>query len=173
MTIYAALLALYPRQFRREYGDDMAALLAEQLRDERAARVIARAALDLVVSVPARHLEVHMPRTSTAPLVAAFIAIAAAFGIFGGPLGVAVALLLLVSATLMWRRNRPIPNGAHQWWKLLIGGIALLLGVIGITTARGELHNGEWYVAMTSLLVALTLIGLGTIMGIVGHFRTP
>src|SRR5688500_18194733 len=101
-------LHLYPRHFRRDYADDMVALFEEQLRDESAPRVIGRALLDLVITVPIRHLEAHMHRSATTPLVVTFAAVAAAAAVFGGPVGVAVAVGLLLLAVLTWRRSRPV-----------------------------------------------------------------
>ena len=62
MTLYGALLRCYPRDFRREYGDDMAQLLALQLRDENAARVWVRTFVDLALTVPSLRLEAVMSR---------------------------------------------------------------------------------------------------------------
>jgi len=78
--VYAALLALYPRRFRREYGEDMVLLFAEQLRDENAWRVYSRAATDLALTVPTSYLEVVM-KTSTSPFLSMFLGAVAVAGI--------------------------------------------------------------------------------------------
>jgi len=57
-----ALLHLYPRGFREEYGADRALLVAASLRDERAGSVVARTLVDLAITVPTRHLEAHVSR---------------------------------------------------------------------------------------------------------------
>lgn len=172
MTIYRASLHLYPRHFRREYGDDMVALLEEQLRDEPAPRVVGRALLDLLVTVPTRHLEAHMHSSATTPLVVTFAALAAAFAVFGGPIGLALAVGLLGLAALIWRRSRPVVTTPDsRWWKLLLGGVGLLAALIVVTTITGELPNGGWYVAMATMFTSFGLIGAGVVLGIAGRFR--
>lgn len=56
---YALLLAAYPREFRREYGREMALAFADRCRDEPAAlaRVWGEALLDLALNVPREHFE--------------------------------------------------------------------------------------------------------------------
>ena len=71
VRVYKALLLLYPRPFRQNYGEDMALLFAEQLRDENRWRVCSRAATDLALTVPTRYLEVIM-KTSTSPFLSTF-----------------------------------------------------------------------------------------------------
>lgn len=61
--VYAALLAAYPSEFRREYGREMALLFADRCRDEAARgrasllRVWRGALLDLALSAPRQRLE--------------------------------------------------------------------------------------------------------------------
>lgn len=176
MTIvraYRTSLRLYPRRFRAEYGDDMVALFEEQLRDEHAARVLGRTALDLALTVPSRHLEAHMHRTSTTALVVTFMALAAGLTALGGPLGLLGAIGMLVLAALTWRRSRPVAASADgSWWKLVLGGLALLALLVVVTTATGELPEGGWFVAMATLLASFALIGTGIGLGIAGRFGT-
>ena len=61
---YALLLAAYPREFRREYGREMALVFADRCREEsraRGAAALARlwgeALLDLALSAPREHIE--------------------------------------------------------------------------------------------------------------------
>jgi hypothetical protein len=173
VRIYRALLHLYPRQFRREFGDDMVALIEDQLRDESSPRVVGRTVLDLVLTVPARHLEVHMNRTSATALIVTFVAVGAGLVILGGPIGLAAALAAFALAAVTWRRTRPVVAvDSGRWWKLLLSGVILLATVVVVTTITGELHNGTWYIAMASLLTALGLMGAGIVLGIAGRFGT-
>ena len=174
MTIYRASLHLYPREFRREYGDDMVALLEEQLRDESAPRVLGRALLDLLVTVPTRHLEAHMHRSSSTPLVVTFASIAAALTVFGGPIGLLGAVALLGVAALIWRRSRPVvATQDARWWKLLLAGVGLLATLIVVTNITGELPSGGWYVAMVTMFTSFGLIGAGVVLGVAGRVRRP
>lgn len=173
MRFYRLLLHAYPRSFRREYGDDMVALLRHQLRDESVARVAARTAVDLAITVPTRHLEAHMSPTPATVLVVLFGALAAALTVFGGPVGVAGGVVLLALAVVTWRRNRPIvETGDTRWWKLLLAGVALLGTLVVVTTITGELHNGLWYLAMATMLTSFGLIGAGIVLGIAGRVGT-
>jgi hypothetical protein len=72
---YRALLRLYPKMFQREYGEEMARLFDEQLRDARAASgrngvagLWARVIVDALATAPRQHLsrERHVPE----PIVA-------------------------------------------------------------------------------------------------------
>jgi hypothetical protein len=172
MRIYRALVLLYPRRFRHEYGDDMVALLEDQLRDEQALRVFARALLDLLVTIPTHHLEVHMPGSATTGLVLSFAAFAVASAVFGGPFGVGAAVVLLVVAALVWRRSRPVvAAGDSRWWKLLFAGVGLLGTLVVVTTMTGELPDGAWFVAMAALFTSFVLIGAGVVLGVASRFR--
>ena len=172
MRIYRALLRLYPRAFRLAYADDMVVLLEEQLRDEPAARVVARTVLDLLVTIPTRHLEVHMTRSTTTPLVVILAAIAVALAVFGGPIGVAGGVALVALAAIVWRRGRPVVAVRDsRWWKLLLSGAGLLATLVVVTTITGELPSGGWYVAMATMFVSFGLIAAGVVLGIAGRFR--
>ena len=185
LAVYRGLLRAYPRRFRDEYGDDMTLLLAEQLRDENAARVWLRALVDLAVSAPARHLEVRMKHSSprTVPTIFATIAICglllAAIG--GSTIGlVAIGLIVAVTAgalaAIAWRRSSELnaPSTATaQWWKYVLTGGVSLTTLIIVTTITGELPDGGWAIAMIVLLASLITLGLGLVLGILhlGSYR--
>ena len=169
---YRVVQHLYPRRFRAEYGDDMVALLREQLRDEPAWRVCARAVIDLAVSIPVLHVEAHMSRSRTPMfvLVAALITAAAAFMFVEGLLGLVIAFLGTALAILIWRRERPARERRRvvaKWWMFLGGGAGLLVVVISAATAAGELSDLAWAIAMICMLTSITLLGAGVVLGIV------
>jgi hypothetical protein len=172
VAVHRVLQRLYPRRFRHDYGDDMASLLRDQLADEPPWRVCGGALVDLAVTVPVRHLEAHMPATRTPAivLVASFIAASAAFAYVEGLLGVLIAALGAMLAMLIWRRERPArPQRAlaGRWWTLVACGAVLLAIVIGTTTAIGDLSEPVWAIAAIALLVAVTLLGTGIVLGFV------
>lgn len=174
-SAYRLALHLYPRSFRREYGDDMVDLLHAQLRDEGTTRVAGRALADLLVTVPTRHLEAHMSRASTTTVIAALVALAGALAVVAGPAGVAAAVAVVAVAGLTWSRSRPVVgdgNGDGRWWKLLLGGAGLFVALIAVTTATGELPSGGWLAAMAVGLTALALMAAGLVLGIAARFRT-
>jgi len=174
LSAYRALLYLYPREFRREFGDDMVALLREQRADEGTARVAGRLVLDLVTTVPSSHLEAHMSRASAPTLAVVLVALAVVFAVVGGPFGLVVAVAALAVATVTWRRSQPIVADASggRWWKFLAGGVGLLVTLIVVTTITGELPEGGWFVAMTAMFTSFALIATGIVLGIASRFRT-
>lgn len=178
VAAYRLAIRLYPRTFRDEYGDDLVLLLTDQLRNDRAPRVAVRTAVDLLLTVPQRHLESRMSTTrpSTLPTVLGAVALsvlvvaivvghptvlagdAAAFLAFGG--------LALLAA----HRDRPFTDPrpwSSRWWHLLATGVVLLAGLVVVTNATGELPSGGWLVAMTLGLGALLLVAGGVVLGIV------
>jgi hypothetical protein len=177
LAVYRRLVRLYPRRFRDEYGPDLVLLLADQLRDEPAWRVLPRSAVDLALTVPTRHLEAHMDRSPTPLVPALFGAVALASVIVAITVGHPVVLVACigVGAAAAWlgllaaHRARPLtdprPKSA-QWWKLTAAGAGLLAALIAITTATGELPSGGWFVAMIAGLTALLLMGAGLVQGI-------
>ena len=65
---YDALVTLYPRTFRDEYGQDMVQLVRNTCDDEPTWRVASRVVVDLALSIPTQHLERHMKRNPS-PLI--------------------------------------------------------------------------------------------------------
>lgn len=174
---YRALLRLYPRRFRDEYGADMALLFADQLRDEPAARVWARSAVDLALTAPAQHLEAHMNRAPSplvpvlfAPIGVSGLGIAAVGGTGPGMLavGLSIAVVALGLAAVAWRNLRTVGTddvSAH-WWKLISGGAGMLAAFAGVTTITGELPQALWWPMIITLFCALALLGTGVVLGI-------
>ena len=109
-TVYQRLLWLYPPSFRRDYGQAMAQVFSDQLRDE-ARRRPRSAALrawlhtlgDLARSVPHQRIEAFMSEQhTTARLIAVIVAVSlsiAAIALIGIP---AVVLLAAVPAWLAY-----------------------------------------------------------------------
>jgi hypothetical protein len=174
LTAYRALLHLYPREFRREFGDDMVALLREQRADEGAVRVLGRAVLDLLVTVPTTHMEARMSRASTPILVVVLVALGVVFAVAGGPFGLVAAVAAFAVAAVTWRRSQPIAAraGDGRWWKFLAGRVGLLVALVVVTTITGELPDGGWFVAMTAMFTSFVLIATGVVLGIASRFRT-
>jgi hypothetical protein len=177
LRVYATIIRLYPRRFREEYGPDLVQLVADQLRDEAAWRVIARTAVDLTLTVPTRHLEAHMDRTPTGIVPILFGTIALSVVCVGAVVGhpvvllacLAVAIAAAALGLLAAHRTRPLtePRAASaHWWKLLASGGALLAALIAITTATGELPDGGWLIAMVTGLTAIVLLAAGIVLGI-------
>jgi hypothetical protein len=173
---------LYPKRFRDDFGPDLVQLVADQLDDEPTWRVATRSAVDLALTIPARHLEARMHRSSTpvVPLLFAALAVASlvAAATASSPIvllvscgvGIAAGSLGLVAALRARALTAPVPLSAH-WWKVLGGGAALLTALFVVTGVLGDLPDGGWMVAMTTGLAALLLMAAGLALG-VAHLLT-
>ena len=174
---YRALLRLYPRNFRDEYGPDMALLFADQLRDEPAARVWVRGMVDLAITVPAQHLEAHMNRPPTPVIPLLFVVVSltgVCVAVIGGSslgmlaVGLSVAAVAASLAAVAWRHTRPVaarPATAH-WWKFLTGGAGVLVAVVVLTTATGEVDESMWWPMVITVVGALLLLATGLVLGV-------
>ena len=174
---YRRLLWLYPRSFRDEYGDDMIELFVAQRRNESAARVWVRAAVDLTIAVPTQHLEVHMHRPPTRSVQLIYSSVCAAGAlvaiIAGSPtvlvVGSVIALIAGVCAVIAGHSSRSVRvrhTSGHAWWRFLTGG-GVLLGAIAITTtATGPVPDAFWLPTMIGIVVALGLLATGLILAI-------
>lgn len=171
---YRAMVRLYPREFREEYGADMVQLLRDQRADEPAWRVFARAAIDVAITVPAQHLEVNMnePSTHLVPLLYTACALGGVLlAIVGGSstgvvaLGVIIAVVAGTTAAIAWRRTGPAGGriSTRGWWKLVVAGPCIIAGVV----AAAGIGIDAWMVGMFAVLVAFVVTGLGVILGIV------
>jgi hypothetical protein len=178
--VYRTATHLYPRAFREEYGDALVALFEDQCRDEHPIRVTCRAAVDLFVTVPIRHLEVPMPRRAPIAMIILYAALAVggfvAAGLSGtnyagGTIGLLVTVVATALAITTWRRNlvtAPV-EGSGAWWKLLVTG-AVLIGSV-IVGAQAGIQ--QWYLAITMVLAGLASVLAGLIFGVARLVRRP
>jgi hypothetical protein len=173
VRVYGALLGLYPRTFRDEYGADMVQLVRDQCADEPAWRVFGRAALDLAITIPAQQLETHMNRPSTHVVPLLYTALAAAgvlCAMIGGSnavivvVGLCAAVVAGTTAAIAWRRTGPVGGNISTdgWWKLVLAGPCIIAAVI-VAAGFGV---DAWMLGMLAVLVALVLTGTGVLLGI-------
>ncbi len=78
LRAYGALVALYPREFRDEYGADMVQLARDACRDDPTWLVAGRVLVDLAVSIPTQHLEAHVHRSPSHLVPLIYTAVAGA-----------------------------------------------------------------------------------------------
>lgn len=171
VRLYARVVRLYPRAFREAYGEDMVALFAAQLQDEPRTRVWTRAAGDLAMTLPTRHVEAHMrlPSRSVPLLAVGTGVLAAVTAVIGGPvvIGAIVALVALTFAYVAWRRDQPVSEpGARPGRRsvLLLGAGAAALA--GLAFAPQDGPEGLWFVYMAVLLAGISAVTVGAIRGI-------
>jgi hypothetical protein len=180
MTLYGALLRCYPRDFRREYGDDMTQLLALQLRDENAVRVWGRTFVDVALTVPSLRLEAVMSRRHVLPDTAvlygsAAVACLVLTALAGtsyvlGTAGLALAVLFGSLAVVAWRRARALGAGSEislHWWKYLATGAAGIAGcVLAANVGDQNVPGNTWFVWISVLLTSMVLSTVGVLLGL-------
>ena len=170
-----ALVRLYPRRFRDDYGVDMVLLVREQAREEPAWRVLGRLVIDGAISIPSQHLEVRMRRVPSSLVPVVYLTIAAAgllLAVVGGStvptllIGLGVAAIAGTIGALAWKRSTPVAGAttlAGAWWKFLLSGPALIAVVI---VAAG-VGVQAWYLGLLAVLLACGSTALGLVLGAV------
>ena len=163
-ALYRALLVLYPRSFRVDYGDPMAQLFADRVRDV-GAKAWLRALPDLVRTVPVERIEAVMSRLGPGARVLALAfavlgATAVSIGIGGGaviPIAVAVVAVLVSQRHLfasLGGERAPLRHALVQaWWAPVAGLLGGAMVLAGIGTIF-EAHNLGGRIVGSSLLLA-------------------
>lgn len=171
---YAALVRLYPRQFRESYGTDMVRLFRDQCRDETRPRLYLRTTVDLILTIPHQHLEAHMKRNPTPALLLAYLTVAlvgVVVAIVGGsnPFALIVGAALAATgsglAIATWRQAAPFRDSglSHQWWKFVLAGPAL----IGCVIVAAGLGVEAWFLGLAVIFAAFGLFALGLVLAVV------
>lgn len=178
MRAYRALVRLYPRRFRDEYGADMARLIREQCRDEPPRKVFARAVMDAAISIPTQHVEARMRRAPNrlVPLVYVTAAVAGLLvATLGGSepatlvLGFGLAVIAGTVGVVAWRRTaavRDAPPVTASWWKFLLASPCLVALVI----VSSEAGVDAWYLGMVVVLAAVVSAVLGAVLALAHLF---
>lgn len=171
--LYRSLTVLYPRGFRAVYGEPMAQLFADSVRDV-GARAWLRALPDLVRTVPPQRIEAVMSRVgSTGRVLALAFAVLGAVAVSTGIGGGLVPLLAVGVVAVLVRQRRlfaslageraPLRHALVQsWWAPVAGllGLAMLLAGVGTVF---DAHNLSGRIVGSSLLVAF---GAGMMLGL-------
>lgn len=171
LSLYRALLALYPRSFRQDYGDDMHQLFGDRLR-ELGGRAWLEAVPDLIRTLPRQRMEAVMaslgPAARLGVLVALGVgAVAASIGLGGG----AVPVLVVLAVLLLVARNRAIlaapfgerapvwPAVTQAWWAPVAALAGLAMLVFGVGTIFGASNlGGRIFGSGLMLLLGSTMI---------------
>jgi hypothetical protein len=168
------MVRLYPRRFRNDYGTDMVRLFHDQRQDGRGARVYLRTTVDLILTIPNQHVEVHMNRNPTPALLLTYLTVAVA-GIVVAAVGGSSTPALIVGAALAasgsalaiatWRRAAPFQGSglSAQWWKFVVAGPVL----IGSVIVAAGLGVEAWFLGMAVLIAAIGLLTIGLVLAVV------
>jgi hypothetical protein len=170
--IYRSLVRLYPKAFRREYGDDLAQHFDDLVADRGVRAAWGRTALDLAVTVPCYRLETIMNERHSANTISIVVGLIAAagiasllvdVGIYLSPLLLIVALVLAVSQRSAIARALRAPDSDGRRRRLRI---AAVLGVVFVASfvAYLLLIGDTW----TTRETVLAIIGNAAMIGAVG-----
>ena len=181
---YRSLVQFYPKEFRRDFADDLVQNFTDLLVRDGPSRAWQRTAVDLAVTVPRYRLETFMnPRNTNTTLyiTTAVVALAAVTSITTGvfPVGGFILLfaavgLAIASTSRLARSTRPADP---QRRRHLLRGAAVLAAtcVISTTVFWIELsNNGDWNggkVVAYNAVFFTTLIG--ALACLVAGLRTP
>lgn len=166
MRVYRALLWLYPKDFRVEFGDDLVSLLENLRTDKGPARAFRICALDLAVTVPRMNLERIMNPTRTTTTITWTVALLGAGGIASMLIGLYPGALLFVAAAVLAITQRSelarairVPNTAirrrHLRTAAVFAGLFVVSYVVFITTI-----GDNW----TARETVLAVIGTGSMV---------
>jgi hypothetical protein len=177
-SLYRALLAIYPRSFRHDYGEAMQQLFGDRLR-ELGARAWLEIVPDLVRTVPLQRMEAVMaslsPRARVGMLTALVVgAVVASIGLGGGmvPLLVVIAVVLIIArsravTTAPFGERAPLwPAVTQAWWAPLAALLGTATFMLGLGTIF-EAHNLGGRIIGSGVLLLL-----GSTM-LVGLMRRP
>ena len=163
-ALYRALVVLYPRSFRMDYGEPMVQLFADRVRDV-GAKAWLRVIPDLARTVPIERIEAVMSRLGPGARVLALAfavlgATAVSIGIGAGavPIIAVAVVAVLVSqrqlfASLGGERAPLRPALVQAWWAPIAGLLGLAMVLAGIGTIF-EAHNLGGRIVGSSLLMA-------------------
>lgn len=173
-STYRSLLRLYPREFRRDYGDDLVQTFADLVADCGPRKAWTRTAGDLIVTVPRYRLEHIMnERHSATALAAATLALTV-----GGILSVLAGfypggVLLLAAAGLAFSQRSRLaraigtPSSSQRRHRLgASAGLTLVFLAAALSYMRAI--DSE-HISNTSLLLH-TAIGMAALLGAVVFF---
>lgn len=156
---YALLLAAYPREFRREYGREMALVFADRCREQSCAggaaalaRVWGEALLDLALTAPRQHLE-RLRGGGEVMKTLRTLALALA----------AYAFTLLVVAPLYARNVGLLPGFVSNMIDALIS-TGLIFNFVFLLLTLTRLLEGARAVRASLALTAVVVAGLITLM---------
>lgn len=181
---YRALVHLYPREFREEFGDDMVALFREQYRDEPALLVVVRSLVDLALTVPSQHVETRMHTNPTPVTTLMYLAVTLAglvLAVVGGtaPLALVTGALIAVAAgalaVLTWQRAAPFRTSTltSHWWKFVVAGLVL----IGAVIVASGLGVNAWFLGLAVVFIAIGSVVVGVALAVANlvarHRPTP
>jgi hypothetical protein len=166
IRLFRLVMLLYPREFRRRYGDQMVQVMIDQHchQARRTSGVLLHETFDAVRAAPRMRWESPMKRTVIL-VVAVTVAIAAAVvaKMVLVPLG-----LVAVGGWFLWGRPaQPIASAtlSRRWMRWLIAGALAVGAAVAIPAIDGgELNELWWTVMAVALLGGIGLVVTGVVL---------
>ncbi len=168
-SMYRALVRLYPRGFRSDYGDDLYQLFADLVERDGAAKAWRRTAVDLAVTVPRYRLETVMSsRRSTVALVAAIVVLVlGAMVTFASGFGIPAAILVLLAVGIAaaershLARSLRSDDSAHRRRCLITSAICALVAIAVLGVAMFDLSGEDRWPMGRVLIYNVVFFGAG------------
>lgn len=177
--VYRAAVRLYPRDFRRHYGDDLVQSFGDLVTERGQIAAWRRTTLDLVLTVPRYRLESVMTERLSATTLNVIISLLVAGGLISfmvgvGPgillVGVAIALAVAQRTSLARALRRPDTRARRR--RLTVG--AVLGGVFVVSySAYVALIGDSWTIRETVLAVVGTAAMFGSVAFLIAGLLTP
>jgi hypothetical protein len=177
--LYRTLVRLYPREFRRDYGEDLEQHFADLVTDRGTRAAWARAGLDLTITIPRYHLERimnHQRSTTTLNIIIVLLAVGGLAGLFTdtwlSPFMLVASGVLAISqrSALAQALRAPDTNRRHR--RLRTAGI--LAATFAVSYVAFALTVGDsWTITDTALTVVGSLALVGAAGFLVAGLATP
>jgi hypothetical protein len=177
--LYRSVIRLYPKSFRRDYGDDLLQHFADLVIDRGLRAAWARTGVDLIVTVPRYRLESIMNEQHSVTAVNVGIAALAAGGVFGVLTDVFPGVVLLVAAigfafaqrsTLARAIRTP---GSNRRRKRLRTAAVLAVVFVASYVAFDRLIGDHWTIRETVLTAIGSLAMVGSVVYFIIGLLTP
>lgn len=177
--IYRSLVRLYPREFRRDYGDDLVQHFADLVARRGARSAWTRTGLDLIVTVPRYRLESIMNEQHSETTLSVAITLLAGAGVLSVLTGFYPGMVLLVAALGLAVAKRSTlarairtPDSSRRRRRL---GIAAILTAFFVTSYAVYLQvlGDEWTIRETLLAAVGTIAMIGAIVFLIAGLLTP
>ena len=170
--IYRSLLWLYPREFRREYGDDLVQNFNDMLAFNGARVTWARTSVDLIITVPRYRLETLMSEQKSATTINIALVVLCALAALSLTTGIApistvlfiVALVLAFVQRGALARAIRTPSNNSRRKRLRVSAILTVVTAASLISYFYDLSDNE--ISTPSLLLH-NAIGTSAMVGAV------
>jgi hypothetical protein len=170
--LYRSLVRLYPRDFRRGYGDDLVQHFADLVTDRGARLAWTRTGIDLIVTVPRyrlEHLMTEQHSTTTLNLTVGALAGAGALSILAGLYPGAVLLVAAAAVAVSQRgtlaRSIRTPDSSARRRRLATASVLAVVFLLAMASYLRAI--GDEHVSGTSLVLH-NAVGVPAMVGAIG-----